>query len=304
MFVPVACSRCGKPFQVPEAAVGSPTVCPWCRDTVLALPVGLPATAPPPSAPLSSVSPSSAPLSSAPLSSPVPSVPPTATPSDSEHLALDDSPDDAPPRAPASLPPAALPTATPGRRFPLGVVVLAPVVLLVTGVLTVGVLRYRQGYLTALEWRTVSPDGGNCSVELLGRPTEDPDPGPRERRFVSRGWYSGTTAWVAWRELDPRLAELAVTPDAWQHFRPLFEAERDRLKVRYNGTVTKDATIRFEDPLTWELRLEYPGGRLVQRAIVAPGGQRSRVYFLGLAGHIDPEGDDARRLFASFRPSD
>src|SRR5438045_5869059 len=40
MFVPVACSACGKPFQVPEAAVGKPAACPWCRAAVLALPVG------------------------------------------------------------------------------------------------------------------------------------------------------------------------------------------------------------------------------------------------------------------------
>ena len=39
MFVPVACSACGKPFQVPEAAVGKPAACPWCRAAVLALPV-------------------------------------------------------------------------------------------------------------------------------------------------------------------------------------------------------------------------------------------------------------------------
>jgi hypothetical protein len=42
MFVPVACSACGKPFQVPDAAVGKPAACPWCQAAVVALPLGTP----------------------------------------------------------------------------------------------------------------------------------------------------------------------------------------------------------------------------------------------------------------------
>jgi len=51
MFSPVACSQCGKPFQVPEATLGKPSVCPWCQATVLALPVGTQATTPVPPTP-------------------------------------------------------------------------------------------------------------------------------------------------------------------------------------------------------------------------------------------------------------
>jgi hypothetical protein len=43
MFSPVACSQCGKPFQVQQDTLGKPTVCPWCQATVTALPVGAPA---------------------------------------------------------------------------------------------------------------------------------------------------------------------------------------------------------------------------------------------------------------------
>ena len=42
MFVPVACSQCGKPFQVPDAAVGKAVACPWCAASVLGLPVAAP----------------------------------------------------------------------------------------------------------------------------------------------------------------------------------------------------------------------------------------------------------------------
>lgn len=34
MFVPVACPECAKPFQVREAEVNNPSVCPWCLAVV------------------------------------------------------------------------------------------------------------------------------------------------------------------------------------------------------------------------------------------------------------------------------
>lgn len=39
MFAAVVCPECGKPFQVPRAALGEPAGCPWCEKTVAALPV-------------------------------------------------------------------------------------------------------------------------------------------------------------------------------------------------------------------------------------------------------------------------
>jgi hypothetical protein len=39
MFVPVACRKCGKPFQVPSAAAGTEVDCPWCNERTPALPV-------------------------------------------------------------------------------------------------------------------------------------------------------------------------------------------------------------------------------------------------------------------------
>lgn len=51
MFVPVSCTSCGKPFQVPEAALGQLAPCPWCAAAVTALPVSAPVAAPKPPAP-------------------------------------------------------------------------------------------------------------------------------------------------------------------------------------------------------------------------------------------------------------
>jgi DNA-directed RNA polymerase subunit RPC12/RpoP len=42
MLVAVACGKCGKPFQVDEPAVGTSVECPWCKASVLALPVATP----------------------------------------------------------------------------------------------------------------------------------------------------------------------------------------------------------------------------------------------------------------------
>ncbi|HVL12714.1 MAG TPA: hypothetical protein VM529_09120 [Gemmata sp.] len=253
MFVPVACSQCGKPFQVPAEAVGQPAACPWCRATVPALPVGTPVAAP------------------------------AARPTPGEVLSLDDEP----PRA--------------SRRRRWVVVAAGVLALLVAALATVGYLRYKQGHLTSVEWTAFAAPDGSCSADLLGRPREDAEPPAGEKRYVSEGWYSGTVAWVGWRDLTQTEVQLAATKDAWHQLGKVFDAERDRLKARFGGAVSKEATVRFDDPLTREVRLATPGGAVVERMIVKAAGGRQRVYFVGLAGRIDPDGPVAARLFDSFR---
>lgn len=261
MFVPVACSECGKPFQVPEAAVGKPTACPWCKASVLGLPVGEPAPAP------------------------------RATP---EPLSLDDD-----------LPP--VPAAPRGRRFPLWLVPAALLVLVAAAAVTIGVLRYKQGHLVSLEWRAFTTPDGSCGADLLGRAAER-NAGllaADGRVYGSEGRYSGAATWVGWRTLNAVQAQAANAPEAWRPDSPLakvFDAERERVKGTYGGAVTKDATVKFADPLTRELRLETPAGPLVERMIVKPTGPNPRVYFVGAVGkNLDPDGPVVRRLFDSFR---
>jgi hypothetical protein len=268
MFVPVACSLCGKPYQVPAEAVGKPAVCPWCQAAGLALPVGTPLAADAPRA--------------------APSQPQVAL------LSLDDEP----PSAPAATP-------VPIRRVWWSVAIIAGVVVLVLAALaTVAYLRYKQGHIFGLEWKPFTAPDGSCSVELLGRPTEDPAAGSGEKRYVSEGWYSGTVTWVGWRDLTQREVQLAGTKDAWKDLGKVFDAERERLKSKYDGSVSKDDTIQFEDPLTREVRLATPEGAVVERMIVMHRGSRPRVYFVGMAGRIDPDGAEVKRLFDSFKASD
>lgn len=264
MFVPVACSACGQPFQVPDAAVGKPTVCPWCQATVPALPVGRPA----------------APEEHGGLT----------PPAQKEPLPLDDEPAPVAPRS--------------GRGFPLWMIPVGLLVLFFVTVATVGVLRHKQGHLVGWEWKAFSPPDNSFTVELLGRPTQDATAEAGDTHFVSEGWYSGTVAWVGWRDLTQVQVQLAGTKDGWQHFVKFFDAERERLRGKYGGTVVKDATTKFENPLTHELRLDSPNGRIVERMIVVTG-SRPRLYFVGIAGKtIDPDGEEAKRLFDSFRPAE
>lgn len=279
MFVPVACSQCGKPFQVPEATVGKPTVCPWCSATVAALPVGAPAPA------------------AAPEPAPEPLPPP-----EPEPLPLDDAPGTAgvPPRvAPAPQPPVAAARAPRLWWAVAGAVALLS--LAVAAGTTVGVKRYKQGHGVSWEWKPYADPEKAFSLELLGRPTEDPEVPPGEKRFVSEGWYSGTRAWVGWKDLTANQAQLAADKEAWQHFRADFETERDRLKTKHGGTLTKSATVKFEDPLTYEVRLEQGQTRAIERMIVMPRGPKPRLYYVGMAGRIDFDGPDVRRLFDSLR---
>ena len=101
------------------------------------------------------------------------------------------------------------------------------------------------------------------------------------------------------RPLTPEQMQLAGTRDAWRQLLPVFDAERDRLKGKYGGTVTREATLKFEGPLTREVRLAAGGRTVVERMLVVPGGPHPRVYFLGLAGkNLDPDGGAAGLLFS------
>src|SRR5256885_980687 len=82
-----------------------------------------------------------------------------------------------------------------------------------------------------------TPADGSCSLDLLGGAADDPDAQPGAKRYASEGWYSGAAAWVGWRDLTAGQAQQARTEDAWQHFRPIFDAERDRLRGKYGGSV-------------------------------------------------------------------
>jgi hypothetical protein len=295
MFVPVDCSECRKPFQVPEATVGKPTVCPWCQATVLALPMGAPAQPVPVPLPAEE-------KPVAPAERPQPQRTLAPQTSATEPLSLDDAP------AAKPLPSRDTQQEKVPRRgwFRWWVIALAVLALLMAAVITVAILRYKQGYLTGMEWKSYTAPDNSCTIDLLGKPSEDITTPSGERRYVSQGWYSGITTWVGWRDLNQTEIQQARTKEAWRLLGPVFVAERERLQNTFGGSTVKDATIQFNDPsrnegLIHEVRLSSPPGLLIERIYVAPEGKRARMYFVGVAGKIDPEGADVQRLFDSFR---
>jgi len=173
--------------------------------------------------------------------------------------------------------------------------------LVVAATTTIAVKRHKQGHVLNWEWQAFAAPDNSCSITMLGKPVDDPDAGAGEKRYIAEGWYSGTTTWIGWRDLTQVQVQLAGTKDAFQHFTKPFDTERERLKLRYGGTVTKTATTKFEDPLTHEVRLEYPGGRLIERMMVFPNGPRPRMYFVGMAGKFDFDSPEVQRFFDSFR---
>lgn len=306
MFVPVSCTACGKPFQVPDAALGQLAPCPWCQAVVTALPVSVPQPAPG-SAP-EPVSPNAAPAAAEPLSlddegspSPAPSArsPERPGPNTKARPVPAAKPD--PPEDDEYTPPPAAPRVS--RRPVLKTVAVWFVLVVVVTALTVAVLRRKEGHLVRAEWQAYTAPDGSCSADLLGRAVEDADaPGDGGRRYSSEGRYSGVRTWIGWRNLTQNEVQTAGAPEGWRLLRlGLFDPERERLLTTFRGDMVKDATIQFDPPITVEIRLTTPHGPLVERIIVKADGPRPRVYFVGITGkRLDPDGPEVDRLFQSF----
>jgi hypothetical protein len=324
MFVPVSCTNCGKPFQVPESALGQLAPCPWCGATVAALPVSAPVAPPQPPPPAAAQQPQP----------------------QQEPFSLDDEPEAPPGRAqpgrsqgapaPERKPRPAAPAAADGKRF-VGfwlMLALGLAVALSASLLTVAALKRKSGLFVSADWKTFTTPDGSCTVDLLGTPAEDADAtAGGGRRYTSEGWYSGAKAWVGWKDLTRAEASLATTlaeaekatkewerlhpndpqrvgappqPQGWHLFRAsLFNPEIERLKSTFGGYVVKDATIRFDPPMTVEVRLETPHGPLVERIIIKADGPHPRAYFVGMVGkRLAPDGPELEHLFSSFRIND
>ncbi|HYH64939.1 MAG TPA: hypothetical protein VD866_09620, partial [Urbifossiella sp.] len=181
MFVPVACLRCGKLFQVPPADAGTDVTCPWCREPTPALPVA----------------------TNSPPAPPVPTAP--------EPLSLDDAEVVVRPspvrRRWFTQPGAAAPPA-PWRRVSLKQAALAAVGMVVVAAVTVAVLGFRSGRGGTTGWIefTAPDDSFTGSFPTTPTATAVP-PNPQSaltqggEEYAAAGWYSGVRAWVAWQDL-------------------------------------------------------------------------------------------------------
>lgn len=277
MFVPVACLKCGKPFQVPAAAAGTTVPCPWCNAETPALPVaGLGAAEVP-----------------APRRAPA------------EPLELEDAPP-VQPRPPH-------PERAPRKPFPFkaaAVVLVASAVCGVAAFLVVGVARGRIPVpgrsverIPDSAWADFAPPDGSFTVSLPGSPREADPLAGTGKRFVVRGWFSGTATWIGWIDLDGEWLVKANAPESWHLLRPRFDAVLDKQKLEWSGSIVRQTSKKFDDPYTLEVEMQLPDGYVVERFVVVAKGPRPRIYYLGIAGrNVTPDSPAVQRLFGSLRP--
>ena len=274
MFVPVACLRCGKLFQVPPAAAGTDVPCPWCRGTTPALPVA--------------------------------NVPPAATAP--EPLSLDDA---EPLAAPAAATPQAAPVPPAAPRKPVSPWRVLAVLggMAVLAALTVLVLGYRSGRVGASGWGEFAAPDGSFTGTFPGTPTAlavEPNPlsvvtrGGEE--YAAAGWYSGVRVWVGYQDLDPAWAKSLAEDKDGAFAGPVLEAERDRRVKAAGGTIDKKGTIQTTYGRGQLVVTDTPRGKRVEHYILAATGPRPRLYVVGIeAPKLDTAGPLPQKLFTGFR---
>jgi hypothetical protein len=283
MFVPVACLRCGKLFQVPPEAAGTDVTCPWCREPTPALPV---ASVPP-----------AAPAAAAP-----------------EPLSLDDA-EPLAPAAPAVRPAPAVavaPKAVPAApRKPVS----PPLVLAVLGGMailaaaTVLVLGYRSGRVSTSGWGEFTAPDGSFTGTFPGTPSGSAvEPNPQSvvtrggEEYAAAGWYSGVRAWVGYQDLDPAWVKSLAEDKDGAFAGPVLEAERDRRVKAAGGTIDKKGTIQTTYGRGQLVVTDTPRGKRVEHYILAATGPRPRLYVVGVeAPKLDPAGPLPQKLLAGFR---
>ena len=295
MFVPVGCTNCGKPFQVPETALGQSTLCPWCQSTVTALPVAE-VVEPPARQPAA-------------VTQREPPAPkwrkkatrgiPVAKSAEPKPLSLDDEPAHAP--SPGRPP-------RPRKRFNPVPYIIVAVISLLAMVVTVAALGYGSGRVQESSWTEFTAPDGSCSVLLPAAPTEeDVEPNAEGsvtggKRYVAKSWYTHAAAWLAWNDLNPAFAK-AVSADKDRAFTAsALKAELEREKARLQGTVTKEAVVQSTSSWGYEVQMDTPHGKVVEWLLVSASGPRPRLYVYGLwATNISQDSAVVRRMFTSFR---
>jgi hypothetical protein len=297
MFVPVTCTNCGKPFQVPETALGKLAPCPWCEAVVTALPV---------STPQPQAEPQTQQTQASQQTQPTPAKPQTAD----APLTLDESPPAKKRRAPL---PTATPVAPPGARskFPLATLLIGALVVVVVAAVTMIVRGYGAGRMSEVGWSDFTAPDGSFSIAMPGPPQEE-DVGPNPdgsvtggKRFSVRGWYSKTSVWVSYTDLTPALVPKLKSDTNRAVAAGVLRVERDREVTRLKGTITKEAEVRLNSGWGVELHLDTPNGNVVEWLILMGEGAHPRLYAFGAEGkNLTPTSTACAKLFSSFRVND
>jgi hypothetical protein len=299
MFVPVTCTNCGKPFQVPETALGKLAPCPWCEAVVTALPV---ATAQPQAEPQTQ---SQAQTTTKPQAAEAP-------------LPLDDEPPAGQAPKPATTtspaPTAAIPVAPPvaKRSKPtLATVLIGALVVVVVAAATMIVRGYGSGRMSEVGWIDFTPPDGSFTIAMPSQPKEeDVEPNPEGsvtggKRYSVREWYSKAGVWVAYTDLTPALLPKLKSDPHRSVAAGVLRVERDREVARLKGKVEKEVERRLNNGWGVELHIDTPTGNAIVWLILMGEGQHPRLYSFGVEGkNLTPTTPAVAKVFGSFRVND
>ncbi len=304
MFVPVTCTNCGKPFQVPETALGKLAPCPWCEAVVTALPVAAPQTQPEPqgSSQSQTAQPKAEPTSAKPQAAEAP-------------LPLDDEPPQpAAKSSPATRPTtAAIPVAPPKARskFTLATFLIGALLVFVVMAVTMIIRGYGAGRLSESGWIDFTPPDGSFTIALPGQPKEeDVAPNPEGsvtggKRYSVRGWYSKGGAWVSYTDLNPALVQNLKSDTQKSVAAGVLRVERDREVARLKGTVAKEVERRLNTGWGVELHIDTPNGNAIAWLILMGDGPHPRLYSFGVEGkNLTPTSPACAKVFRSFKVND
>jgi hypothetical protein len=181
------------------------------------------------------------------------------------------------------------------------------VVVLGAGI-TLVVLNYGHGRLPETAWEEFTAPDGSFQVLLPGVPeAEEVAANPAGsiqagQRFVVRGWYSRTAVWVAYHDLEPRVAQQIAGDRDRVLAAGIIRAERDRELTRLEGTIHKEAEVRTAVAWGIEMHIDTPRGTVIEQFLVVEEGSQPRLYVLGVQGkNLTPDSAACRKLFTSFR---
>ena len=272
MFAQVACWKCGKPFQVPQAQLGQPVACPWCRETGTPLPVV--------------------------------GVVPEALPDDAPpHVRAVAKRVDAKSPASGSKRP---------WLAPVVVILLSLLVLVVAYLGARYYRGSVPGFVwqrfDAPDGTCrIDLPGGTAEAELPANPKS---PITRAgKRFTASSTFTRLGGFVGWYDLDPALIALTRSEDVFGPERDrrkaetgwTVEAESSAAKF---GSYDPHAKSEKEKNRYFDtLEVRYVGGstKYVERYVYVTAGPKPRLYVLGVGGGgFDPDGDAAKRVLSSF----
>jgi hypothetical protein len=212
-----------------------------------------------------------------------------------------------PPPKPADESEPPEPPPKPKRVLVKGFIVLALMVVCTAGTLLY--LNYGSGRVSDGGWTEFTAPDGSFAVELPGTPAEEemeanPDGSVTGgKRYTVHGWYSKTTVWVSYCDLDPALVKKLKADHNGAFSKGIIDAEVERERERLKGKIINQTPLtRFMKGFGVELTMDTPRGKVVEWLVLVGEGPHPRVYAYGAeAKDLTPNSPSCRRLYGTFR---